>query len=64
MIRLVIVIYRDDRPPWQTVETYADIFDHDFSELVTADRFAAHIRAALRELELEAKASDPPSIER
>jgi hypothetical protein len=54
MIRLVIEIYRDDRPPWQAVKTYAHLRDHDFSELATAERFAAYIRLALRELELEA----------
>jgi hypothetical protein len=28
MIRLVIEIQRDDRPPWQSVETHADLCDH------------------------------------
>jgi hypothetical protein len=47
---LVIVISRGDRPPWQSVETYADLCDHDFSELVSANRFAEHIKAALKVL--------------
>jgi hypothetical protein len=55
MVRFVIEIYRDDRPPWQAVKTYAHLRDSDFSELVTAERFAAYIRLALRELELEAE---------
>jgi hypothetical protein len=54
MIRMVIEIHRADRPPWQSVETYADLLDHDFSELVTANRIAAFLRVALRELEMEA----------
>jgi hypothetical protein len=54
MIRMVIEIHRADRPPWQCVETFATLRDHDRSELVTANRIAAFLRMALRELELEA----------
>jgi hypothetical protein len=59
MIRLTITIQRDDRPPWQCVEMYADLCDHDFSELVTANRFAKYIKRAPHELELEARHSPP-----
>jgi hypothetical protein len=37
MIRLIIEIIRDDRPPWQAVKTFALLRDHDFSELATAE---------------------------
>jgi hypothetical protein len=54
MIRMIIDIHREDRPPWQCVETSATLHDYDRSELLTANRIAAFLRMALRELELEA----------
>jgi hypothetical protein len=60
MIRLIIEISKDDRPPYQQITTRAEVEDADLSEKITANRFARIAYQLLKELHDEGKTSGAP----